>query len=252
MDYTKYKNSSRNLKAVLFDFNGIIIKDKAVHIQLIDEILIQENLQTQRVQERQTFLGMSCRAYLQSLLKNRGRVLTEASINQLLVRKAQAYVLELEKLEKLPLYSGIEDVIFQIRSRHLKLGLVSDALSSEIAMVLTSAKLAEHFSVIVSGDDISSNKPHPEGYLLAVERLNQVYPELNLKHHECLVIEHTPLGIQAAKRAQMQVVGVANTYPFHMLQRQANWTIDYLIDLDLQRVQEVFLEKDVQFVVPEC
>ncbi len=56
MDYTKYKNSSRNLKAVLFDFNGIIIKDKAVHIQLIDEILIQENLQTQRVQERQTFL----------------------------------------------------------------------------------------------------------------------------------------------------------------------------------------------------
>jgi beta-phosphoglucomutase-like phosphatase (HAD superfamily) len=66
------------------------------------------------------------------------------------------------------------------------------------------------------------------------------------------VIEHTPLGIQAAKRAQMQVVGVANTYPFHMLQRQANWTIDYLIDLDLQRVQEVFLGKDVQFVVPEC
>jgi len=41
-------------------------------------------------------------------------------------------VLELGKLEKLPLYSGIEDVIFQIRSRHLKLGLVSDALSSEI------------------------------------------------------------------------------------------------------------------------
>jgi hypothetical protein len=37
-----------------------------------------------------------------------------------------------------------------------------------------------------------------------------------------------------------------------MLHRQANWTIDYLIDLDLQRVQEVFLEKDVQSVVPEC
>jgi len=241
-----------SLKAVLFDFNGVIIKDGSIHIQLIDEILVQENLQLQRVQERQAFLGISSRAYLQNLLKNRGRVVTEAYMTQLLTRKAQAYVLELEKLEKLPLYSGIEDVIFQIRSRHLKMGLVSDALSPEIEMVLTSAKLAEYFSVIVSGDDISSNKPNPEGYLLAVDRLNQAYPELNLEPHECLVVEHTPLGIQAAKRAQMQVVGVANTYPFQIIHRQANWTIDYLIDLDLQRVQEVFLEKDVQSIVPEC
>jgi len=241
-----------SLKAVLFNFNGVIIKDGSIHIQLIDEILIQENLQPQRVKEREEFLGISHRAYLQNLLKNRGRVVTEAYMAQLLTRKAQAYVLELEKLEKLPLYSGIEDVIFQIRSRHLKMALVSDALSLEIEMVLTSAKLAEYFPVIVSGDDISSDKPNPEGYLLAVERMNQIYPELNLEPDECLVIENTPAGIQAAKRAQMQVVGVANTYPFQMLHRQANWTIDYLIDLDLQRVQEVFLEKDVQSVVPEC
>ncbi|MBS9383842.1 MAG: HAD family phosphatase [Dolichospermum sp. BR01] len=241
-----------SLKAVLFNFNGVIIKDGSIHIQLIDEILIQENLQPQRVKEREDFLGIGSRAYLQNLLKNRGRVVTEAYMAQLLTRKAQAYVLELEKLEKLPLYSGIEDVIFQIRSRHLKMALVSDALSLEIEMVLTSAKLAEYFPVIVSGDDISSDKPNPEGYLLAVERLNQTYPELNLEPDECLVIENTPAGIQAAKRAQMQVVGVANTYPFQMLHRQANWTIDYLIDLDLQRVQEVFLEKDVQSVVPEC
>jgi HAD superfamily hydrolase (TIGR01509 family) len=241
-----------SLKAVLFNFNGVIIKDGLIHIQLIDEILIQENLQPQRVKEREEFLGISHRAYLQNLLKNRGRVVTEAYMAQLLTRKAQAYVLELEKLEKLPLYSGIEDVIFQIRSRHLKMALVSDALSLEIEMVLTSAKLAEYFPVIVSGDDISSDKPNPEGYLLAVERMNQIYPELNLEPDECLVIENTPAGIQAAKRAQMQVVGVANTYPFQMLHRQANWTIDYLIDLDLQRVQEVFLEKDVQSVVPEC
>ncbi|MFN5891044.1 MAG: HAD family hydrolase, partial [Dolichospermum sp.] len=160
--------------------------------------------------------------------------------------------LELEKLEKLPLYPGIEDLIFQIRDHDLKLGLVSDTLSLEVETVLTSAKLAEYFTVIVSGNDISSHKPNPEGYLLAVERMNQVYPELNLQPQECLVIEHTPAGIQAARKAQMQVVGVANTYPFHTLHRQANWTIDYLIDLDLQQVQEVFLKKDGQFIVSEC
>jgi hypothetical protein len=241
-----------SLKAVLFDFNGVIIKDGPIHLQLIDEILLGENLQSQRLQERQAFLGISHRTYLQNLLKNRGRVVTEVYMTQLLTRKAQAYIMELEKLEKLPLYPGIEDVIFQIRDHDLKLGLVSDTLSLEIETVLTSAKLAEYFPVIVSGDDVSSHKPNPEGYLLAVERMNQVYPELNLQPHEFLVVEHTPSGIQAAKRAQMQVLGVANTYPFHMLQRQANWTIDYLLDFDLQRIQEVFLKKDGQFIVSEC
>ncbi|MFM6039817.1 MAG: HAD family hydrolase [Cuspidothrix sp.] len=235
-----------SLKAVLFDFNGVIIKDESIHLKLIDEILVQENLQARRVQESQGSLGKSDRAYFQDLLKNRGRVVTPEYMSGLLTRKAQAYLLELEKLEKLPLSSGIEDVIFQIRSRHLKIGLVSDSLYQEVEAVLDTAKLTEYFPVIISGDDISSSKPNPEGYLLAVERMNQIYPELNLQPDECLVIEDSLTGIQAAKSAQMQVVGLANTYPFHMLQRQANWTVDYLIDLDLQRVQEVFLEKDMR------
>ncbi|PAX47618.1 HAD family hydrolase, partial [Brunnivagina elsteri CCALA 953] len=60
---------------------------------------------------------------------------------------------------------------------------------------------------------------------------------------QCMAKEDTPAGIQAAKRAGMQVLAVANTYPFHMLQRQANWTVDYLSDLELERVIETFAEK---------
>jgi beta-phosphoglucomutase len=241
-----------SLKAVLFDFNGVIIKDEPIHLKLIDEILVEENLQPQRVQERQASLGRSDRTCFQDLLKNRGRVVTEEYLIQLLNRKAQAYVLELEKLEKLPLYPGIDDLIFQVRSQNLKLGLVSDALRQEIEFVLEHGKLAEYFQIIVAGDDTTTTKPQPEGYLLAVERFNQKFVELNLQPQECLAIEDTPAGIQAAKRAQMQVVGVAHTYPFHMLQRQANWTVDYLTDLELERVQEVYLQKDVKSAVPEC
>lgn len=100
--------STMSLKAVLFDFNGVIIQDRPIHIQLMDEILLTENLQLQRVQERQTFLGFSHRAYLQNLLKNRGRVVTEVYMTKLLTRKAQSYILELEKLEKLPLYPELK------------------------------------------------------------------------------------------------------------------------------------------------
>ena len=229
------------LKAVLFDFNGVIINDEPLHQQLIDQILIEENLRPKPGEYRQVCLGRSDRACLTDLLTRRGRVVSETHLLQLIKRKAQAYQQELEKLE-LRLYPGLEDLIFQMRSRELKLAVVSGAIRSEVELVLNRATLAEYFPVIVAGDDITTSKPEPDGYLLAVERLNQQYCDLNLQPSECLAIEDTLAGIQAAKRAGIQVVGVANTYPFHMLQRQANWTVDYLCDLDLERVQHVYAQ----------
>jgi beta-phosphoglucomutase len=150
------------------------------------------------------------------------------------------------------LYPGVEDLIFQVRSRNLKLGLVSGAIRKEIELVLHRTKLAEYFKIIVAGDDISASKPKPDGYLLAVKRLNKKYPTLNLQPQECLAIEDTPGGIAAAKRAHMPVVGVANTYPFHMLQRCCNWTVDYLSDLEMERVQEVYSQKELQPTADKC
>jgi HAD superfamily hydrolase (TIGR01509 family) len=248
------------LKAVLFDFNGVIINDESIHERLIEQILLEENLTLKPGEYKQVCLGRSDRACLQDILNSRGRIVSEQYLTQLLKKKAELYALELEKLEKLPLYPGLDDLIFQVRSRsvcardsrNLNLALVSGAIRKEIELVLNRAKLAEYFPVIVAGDDITTSKPEPDGYLLAVERLNQAYPELNLQPSECLAIEDTPPGIQAAKRAGMQVVGVANTYPFHMLQRLANWTVDYLTDLELERVQEVYLQKQCQPTAGEC
>jgi HAD superfamily hydrolase (TIGR01509 family) len=240
------------LKAVLFDFNGVIIKDEAIHEQLISEILIEENLRPSPQEYREICLGRSDRICVAELLKRRGRLVTESYLTQLIARKAKAYERQLETLEKLPIYPGLEDLIFKIRVAKLPMGVVSGALRSEVELVLTRAELAQHFSVIVAGDDIKVSKPEPDGYLLAVERLNQQYPDLKAQASECLAIEDTPAGIEAAKRAGMQVVGVANTYPFHMLQRQANWSVDYLHDLELDRVQEVYAQSTQQSSVRKC
>jgi phosphoglycolate phosphatase len=240
------------LKAVIFDFNGVIIKDEAIHQRLIEEILLSENLVLKKGEYQQVCLGRSDRICLRDLLGNRGRVVSEDNLTRLLQQKAQSYVLELEKLDKLPLYPGLDDLIFQARSRNLQLGIVSGAMRQEIELVLERSQLSKFFPVIVAGDDITTSKPEPDGYKLAVQLLNQTYPQLNLRSKECLAIEDTPAGIQAAKRAGMQVVGVANTYPFHMLQRQANWTIDYFTDLELERIQEFFTQKQLQATPEEC
>lgn len=228
------------LKAVLFDFNGVIINDEPLHQKLIDQLLIEENLRPEPGEYWQFCVGRSDRACLKDLLTHRGRVVTDKYLNDLIARKSRAYQQQLQAIEKLPIYPGLADLIFQLRSTQTKMAVVSGAVRAEIELVLDRVQLAQHFSVIVAGDEITQSKPDPEGYLLAVQRLNEQSPGLNLQPNECLAIEDTFAGIQAAKQAGIQVVGVANTYPFHMMQRHANWAVDYLVELELDRIRDIF------------
>ena len=229
-----------SLKAVLFDFNGIIIDDEAIHQDAIAQILLEENLRPDVRQYWQLCLGRSDRACLNNLFSQRGRVLTEEALQQLIERKAKLYRQKLEATHPLPLYPDLNDLMFKIRAAQLSLAIVSGALASEIEWVLEQTQLRQYFSVIVAGDDLQASKPEPDGYLLAVEQLNQANPKLNLQPSQCLAIEDSFAGIESAKRAGIPVVGVAHTYPFHMLQRQANWTVDYLLDIELDRIQETY------------
>lgn len=60
-------------------------------------------------------------------------------------------------------------------------------------------------AVVVSADDVKHGKPDPEGVLLAARRLGVEPPQ-------CLVIEDTPAGIQAARAAGMRSLGITTTY----------------------------------------
>jgi len=228
------------LKAVLFDFNGVILNDESIHEKLINQLLVEENLRPKPGEFRQLCLGRSDRACFRALLESRGRVVTDAHLEVLIHRKTRMYRRVLEELDPLPIYPGLADLIFKTRVAQLKLAIVSGALRSEIDWVLTSTGLSDYFPVIVSGDEAIASKPAPDSYLIAVQRLNQQDPGLELKPAECLAIEDTFAGIEAARTAAIPVVGIANSYPFHMMQRHANWAVDYLSDLELDRVQQHF------------
>ncbi|MGL5806632.1 MAG: HAD family hydrolase [Xenococcaceae cyanobacterium] len=227
------------LKAIFFDFNGVTIDDESIHQQLIEEILLSENLRPESSEYREVCLGRSDRVCLRDLLARRGRIVSETYLDKLIRTKTQAYQDKLAKLEQLPIYPEILDFLPKLKAQGLSINLVSGALRSEIELVLSRANLSEYFEVIVAGDDIQASKPEPEAYLLALERLNQKNSQTYLKPSNCLAIEDTIVGIQAAKRAGIQVVGVANTYPLHMLQRQANWAVDFLRDIELDRVSQI-------------
>ena len=230
------------LKAVLFDFNGVIINDEAIHQALIEDLLLQENLRPTAQDYQQCCLGRSDRACLRDLLQRRGRYVTEKDLDRLIALKASAYQQRLADLEEIPIYPGISPFLAHLQTKCLLIGLVTGALRAEAEAILQQVKLASYFQVIVGGDEIAGSKPDPEGYLLAVDRLNQGFPENAIATSDCLVIEDTPAGMTAAKRAGMKVVGIAHTYPFHFMQRQAHWAIDDFADLELERVEKSFAD----------
>jgi HAD superfamily hydrolase (TIGR01509 family) len=228
------------LKAVLFDFNGVIINDEPIHQELINEILLGENLLPLGSEFAELCLGRSDRVCLRNVLTRRGRQVTEEYLTKLINKKASLYRERLEKLEKIPIYEEIYSFLKRVKARDLQIGLVTGAIRSEVESILQRVNLGDYFSVIVTGDEISTSKPQPDGYLLAVERFNRWNFNLQLQPWECLVIEDTFVGCEAAKRAGMQVVGIAHTYPFHFMQRVSNWAIDNFSQLDLDRVEETF------------
>ena len=228
------------LKAVLFDFNGVIINDEPIHQELINEILLGENLLPLGSEFAELCLGRSDRVCLRNVLTRRGRQVTEEYLTKLINKKASLYRERLGKLEKLPIYEEIYSFLKRVKARDLQIGLVTGAIRSEVESILQRTGLGDYFSVIVTGDEISTSKPQPDGYLLAVERFNRWNFNLQLQPWECLVIEDTFAGCEAAKRAGMQVVGIAHTYPFHFMQRVSNWAIDNFSQLDLDRVEETF------------
>ncbi len=225
-----------SVKAVLFDFNGVIINDESIHEQLLAQLLLEENLRM-GPQDFQTYcIGRSDRACIAELLQQRGRTVTPAELDQLIQRKAKAYAQLLGQMPKLPIYPDLADFVFKLQATPTKLAIVSGALRSEIEVVLARINLLEAFDVIVTGDDVSVSKPEPDGYLLAVQRLQARFPEAGICAENCLAIEDTFTGIEAAKQAHISVVGIAHSYPFHMMQRVANWAVDYFTDLEFDRL----------------
>ncbi len=229
-----------SLKAILFDFNGTIINDERLHKKLVYQIMLEENLRPVSGEYREVCLGKSDRIGLRELLSRRGRVVTDSHLEELIRKKSRAYQQKLEKLETLPIYPGAIAFLQQLQEANILMGIVTGATRSDVDFVLERGEIREYFSIFVTGDEINTSKPDPYGYLLAVERINRQFPQLQVQPANCLAIEDSPAGIEAAKRAGIQAIGIAHSYPFHMIQRQANWTVDSFEEIELERLQKFF------------
>ena len=104
-------------------------------------------------------------------------------------------------------------------------------------MVLEEARLRHLFEVIVSGEQVTKGKPHPEGFLLSLQRLNE-NRENPITANQCIVIEDSHWGLEAAKAAGMHTIAVTNSYDAEQLSL-ANKIVNRLSELSINDLQQL-------------
>jgi len=227
------------LKAIIFDFNGIIADDEPLHLELFQKVLGEEGLPlSEQDYYAKNYLGMDDRGCFGAVFKANSRTATESDLQRLIARKAEYYKQAIRS--KLILFPGAADFVKQAAGRY-PLAIASGALRHEIVMILEHAGIKQYFDVIVSAEDVREGKPSPEGFIKALEQLN-AHPSRSSKPilpGECLVIEDSPFGIAAARSAGMKCLAITNSYPAERL-GEAHQVLKTLEGLGLERLEALF------------
>lgn len=223
-----------NLKAIIFDFNGVIVDDEPLHLELFRKVLLEEGLFLSDEDYHEKYLGYDDRACFIEALCDNSRTPDAADdlfIQELIDRKAEYYRQAIQ--ERMLLFPGVVDLVRR-SAAEFPLAIASGALKSEIEWVLQQGEMREYFRVIVAAEDVSACKPDPEGYNKALEMLNAALAT-ELQPHECLVIEDSVAGVEAAKAAGMRCLAVTNSYKAEELQA-ADKVVNSLAAVDLKAI----------------
>lgn len=198
------------IKAILFDFNGVIIDDEHVQYAAYAEVMKPYDIE---LTEEDYFsrMGMNDRVFVTSVFEEAGKPVDEQTLDSVIGAKTAKW--RESVIENVPLFDGVDNFIRKT-ANELSLGIVSMAKREEMGLVLEKTGLAECFSVIISAEDISTYKPDPTCYREGFRQIDLhriAASHLPMHHSDCLVIEDSPAGVKAGKAADLPVLGVANT-----------------------------------------
>ena len=195
---------SSGLRAIIFDFNGVIADDEALHVCTFREALREDGIDLSKDDYYGTYLGMDERRCAIALLTSTTGTYDHPRLTRILDRKARLFK-EHPAYEKPRLFPGVVEFV-QLAGRRYTLAVASGGLRHQIQFALRTTPIEHDFSVIVCAEDMGAGKPDPAMYRTALERLNalQPGPPVILPSH-CLVIEDSKAGIASGRRRGMKV-----------------------------------------------
>ncbi len=226
------------LRAIFFDFNGVIVDDEFLHCSLFQKTLAEQSIALSKEDYYQKYLGFDDHDAFEAALKDRHQKTEESFLEKLIAEKAHYYREEAQKQDLF--IKGSLEFIREVSKKYY-LGIVSGALRQEIEAWLTRGNIQNSFQVIIAAEDVEHGKPNSEGYLKALDHVNRDFVASSemLLPQECLVIEDSLWGVEAARNAGMKTLALATSYKAQELQT-AHWVANSFMEINLASLLPAF------------
>lgn len=189
--------AQRKVRAVIFDLDGVLVWSVPMHWHAFRETFRAEGREFSLEEYRRVALGAAREEVIRTVLGDVG----PEDLHRLMAKK-QRHVEEYLNTKGIDLIPGSLDFVRAVRERGRKTAVASASRTPEI--VLRSVGALPLFDAVVGRGEVARSKPHPDLYLAAALRL-ETDPE------DCLVVEDSPVGVEAALEAGMRVLALTTT-----------------------------------------
>jgi len=208
---------NRDLRAVIFDMDGVLIDSSEAHFQSWRRLGEALGCEVTQAQFRRTF-GRQNRDVMPELF---GGAVQPGQYDELGERK-ERYYREIIR-GGVPAMAGAAELVRACFEAGFRCAIGSSGHPENIALAVAGLGIESYVSAIVTGRDVTMGKPNPEVFLTAAARI-EVEP------NACAVIEDAPAGVEAALAAGMTAVAVTSEHPRERLSH-AHLIVDRLADL---------------------
>lgn len=192
------------LKGVIFDHDGTLVDSEKSHFQVWKDIIGEYGVDFPEQEYILHHAGVPTLGNASLLVETYSLPITPETLSK--VKEARiAKVFAREGTSLMPF--ALESVQ---RCHHLGLTLAvaTGATGEEIALSMTRHFDSELFATTVTRDNVEHSKPAPDTYLLALK-------QLGLDAEQCIAVEDSPSGVNAALAAKLRVIAIANDYSKH-------------------------------------
>jgi beta-phosphoglucomutase-like phosphatase (HAD superfamily) len=185
-------------RAVLFDFNGTLSDDEPILYAVYAELFAERGRPLSRDDYLDQLAGLSEEDIFATWLGA-----GHPGLDRLVAERVSRYRARVVDGSTV---SPSARAAVRYAAARVPVGIVSGAAREEIEPVVRAAGLAGAVAFVVSADDVAAGKPHPEGYLRALELIGG-----DVRAPDVAVFEDTEAGVSSAKAAGMLVIALTRT-----------------------------------------
>lgn len=217
------------IKAVIFDMDGVVVNTEplghAANLEMYKSlgIIVPDEVYN-------TFIGNSDKNIVQKLKDLYPQV--TLTNDELLEEKFKYYFKAFDASEDLDLMPGVRELIIELHSNGMRLLLASSSAKRKIEHVFTRFGLHQYFDHAVSGEEFEFSKPHPAIFNEAVARSG-------FTKDECIVIEDSTNGIEAAKAAGLYCIGYQSIHSMGQDTSIADKVITDFSQLSYEKIRDI-------------